>query len=327
MAHNIKPRDIQVGTKVAWHQNTHVEDTITADNCRIRYGMSIEPTFFQNVNGDYVMANGRQIVSLDDNLPVGRPVGTDYKIIDNRQIWDSVAEGLGGTKHKIVSCGTVQNRSLGFISVEICDSFKAANRMVETVMNIIWGHGGNHSVIARTGFTVIVCHNTLNRAMSEHTDFKLSVRHTRNANVMDLGRAIDAHIGVNAEFRQAMDSLHEQSCSQDTARKIYVGFVTKGVEPKTNVGTTRMQNTVDSLMNLFNTGKGNSGSTLADVYNGATDYYTHCNSKKDRWSQFVKSEFGTGNARKSDLYDIMNSSDKLKETVKRGAHVMESVTA
>ena len=319
MAHNIQTRDIQTGVKMAWHKKTNVVESITAENCGIIYSMSIEPLYIKR--GDLLVeANGRQVVSNDDGLPVGRAVGQDYKLIANSEIWNAVASGLEGSKHEIVSCGTVSDRSLGFISVKVSDNFIAANRDTANVMNVIWGHGGNKSVVARSGFTVVVCQNTLNVAMAEHADFKLSIRHTAKANVFDLSKAIDAHIGVAAEFKSAMDALHSVNATASVARKIYAGFLADET-PETKTGVTRLSNAVDSMETLFASGKGNAGRTMADVLNGATDYYSHGNGENP-WKQFVSSEFGAAGTNKTRLLEILRNPAELSATILRGESVL-----
>lgn len=304
---------------MAWHKKTNVVESITAENCGIIYGMSIEPLYIKR--GDLLVeANGRQVVSNDDGLPVGRAVGQDYKLIANSEIWNAVASGLEGSKHEIVSCGTVSDRSLGFISVKVSDNFIAANRDTANVMNVIWGHGGNKSVVARSGFTVVVCQNTLNVAMAEHADFKLSIRHTAKANVFDLSKAIDAHIGVAAEFKSAMDALHSVNATASVARKIYAGFLADET-PETKTGVTRLSNAVDSMETLFASGKGNAGRTMADVLNGATDYYSHGNGENP-WKQFVSSEFGAAGTNKTRLLEILRNPAELSATILRGESVL-----
>jgi hypothetical protein len=324
MSANIQLRDVQVGNEMAWHKLTVIEPNITSENCRIRYDMSIEPIYFRTPAGDYAEANGRQIVASDDGLPVGKVVGKDYKLISNSEVWDSVQNGLGGTKHKIVSCGTVDNRALGFVSIKIAEDFHAANRNTQAVMNVLWGHGGNKAVIARTGFTVVVCQNTFNMAMSERSDFKLSIRHTSKANVLDLGKAIDAHIGVTAEFQKAMNELNSVDASPTTARKVYTGFLCDEEVPETKTGISRLSNTVDDMVSLFQRGKGNAGRTMADVFNGATDYYSHESSggRANAWKQFNSSEFGSGDKRKSEFFEVLTNPDALAATVRQGEKVL-----
>ena len=321
MAHNIQKRDIQTGISMAWHKLTNVVEKIDETTASILYPMYISDTFYRDADGNEQVANARQIVSSDDNLPIGRGVGVDYKLISNREIWESVVQGLEGTKHEVVSVGTVNDRSLGFISVKIAEDFKAANRETAATLNIMWGHGGNKAVLARTGFTVVVCQNTLDIAMAEKSDLKLSIRHTAKANVLDLGKAIDSHIGVAAEFKKAMDGLHVIEAKADTARKIYAGFLSEGETPETKTGISRLTNTVDELERLFNSGKGNSGRTMADVFNGLTDLYSHGNGQNP-WKQYVSSEFGAGSKTKSEFFDVLNCASRRDDAKRNGEKVL-----
>lgn len=324
--HNIQTRDVQVGVEMAWHKLTKVEEKIDRNNCRILYPMAMHPLYYQDSDGNFREANGRQIISLDDGGAVGRPVGKDYKLIANTEIWDAVEQGLAGTQHQIVSCGSVNNRALGFISVKISEQFKAANRETNSTMNILWGHGGNRAVVARTGFTVVVCQNTYNMAMKEKGDFKLSIRHTAKANVLDLGKAIDAHIGVVAEFKNAMDEFHSVDVKTDDARKIFAGFIADDKIPETKTGISRFTNTLDKVQNLFLVGKGNSGRTLADVFNGVTDYYSHESSGGDsRWKQFVSSEFGAGDVRKGEFFDVLSDRNSTEAVKRQGELVLSAL--
>lgn len=322
MAHNIQKRDTQVGIEMAWHKLTQVVPQIDETNAGILYPMYIAETYFKTPEGVEVESNGRQIVTADDNLPVGRPVGSDYKLISNKEIWDAIQEGLSGTQHTIVSCGSVADRSLGFVSVKVADNFIAAKRDTQNVMNILWGHGGNKAVTARSGFTVVVCQNTFNMAMAEKSDFKLSLRHTANANVLDLSKAIDAHIGVAAEFKLAMDKLDSVDVKQSEARKIFAGFIAGGETPETKSGITRFTNTLDRIQELFVSGKGNAGRTMADVFNGVTDYYSHESTGGTAWKQFASSEFGSAAVRKTDFFEVLSDSAKLRETAKHGEGVL-----
>ncbi len=322
MAHNIQKRDIQTGVEQAWHKLTNVVENIDETNAGILYPMYIAETYFKTPDGKEVASNGRQIVAGDDNLPIGRTVGNDYKLISNREIWDAVQDGLSGTSHKIVSCGTVADRSLGFVSVKVAENFIAAKRDTQNVMNVLWGHGGNKAVVARSGFTVVVCQNTFNMAMGERSDFKLSFRHTANTNILDLGKAIDAHIGVTAEFKLAMDGLDAVDVKASEARKIFAGFISGGETPESKTGISRFSNTLDRVQELFVSGKGNSGRTLADVFNGVTDYYSHESTGGTAWKQFSSSEFGSAGNRKTEFFDILTNPDTLRSTTFRGESIL-----
>lgn len=331
MAHNIQNRDIQTGIKQAWHGLTNIVESVTRENSGIDYDMDTVPLYIKLPDGSEVETDHRQIISLDDNLPVGKPVSETYCVISNTRIWDMIESALSGTKHEVVSVGTVADRSKGFISVKLDESFTAASRATEPFLNLLWGHGGNISLMARTGFIVTVCENTFNANMGRRGgDLSLSIKHSLNAlgRVEDMAKAIDAYCGVVAEFKQAMNTLESVACDEENARKIFHGVLAPDTFEKNLTVSTRQRNTVDRLISLYATGRGNTGSNLADVFNASTDYFTHESSGgKDLMKQFVSSEFGAGNNQKAMFYDMLTNEETLRDTTTRGEKVMMAMTA
>jgi hypothetical protein len=327
MSANIQSIDVQVGTETAWHKMTHVKPVINRGNCEIIYPMHKEP--LQTVSG---IATGFFGIVCDDvNAVVGSPVGADYTLIDHDMIWDMVDKALAGTSHTIVSCGTVGSRSRGFISVKLSANFVAAGRDTEDVLNIIWGHGGKCAVIGRTGITVIVCQNTLSLALARRGNFNFNVRHTGNAihKLDGMSEAIDAHCGVVAEFKQTMEQFTKQSCNPTEARQIFAGFLVR--EDKPEEVSTRASNQIDEFVSLYQRGKGNTGKDFADVFNATSDYYTHSSSGgENRWKQVESSEFGMGNRRKTEMFNLLNGADvpdlgNLATVRSRGDKVLQLV--
>jgi hypothetical protein len=308
--HDIRKRDVQVGLEMAWHKLTKVVDVIGKENCGLIYPMSMQRLNLPDGNQTDFYA----IVSDDDGKAIGDSVREGYKLISNEQIWDTVAEALKGSSHKIVSSGSVSGRSKCFMSIKVAEDFIAANRLTQNTLNIIWGHGGTVSVIGRSAFHAIVCRNTFNLALKRgkkgDTDFSLSVRHTGNADVKiaNLGEAIDKHYGVVAEFQKAMDDVAAQSVNHTEAKQFFAGFLVRDEDPKEIA--ERTSNRIDRLMELFRFGEGNSGKDRADVFNAITDFYTHESSGgENQWRQFESSEFGSGNTRKSEAYKLLVNPD------------------
>ena len=330
MAANIQERDIQTGITMAWHSDTNVVPTITKENAGTNYAMETRPLFIEKSDGTKIETDHKQIVSLDDELPIGKPVSSGYCLIDNSRIWDMVQDALLGMSHKIVSVGTVDNRSKGFISVKLDEAFTAASRLTEPLLNLIWGHGGNISLIARSGFTVTVCENTFNVNLGRKgKDFNLSLKHTKNAldRIQNMNEAIQNYAGVVAEFQAAMDSFEAVSCDEENARKIVSGIVTPDTFERELTVATRTRNNIDRMVTLFGHGAGNKGETLADVFNAATDYYSHESSGGDnnRMKQYVSSEFGSGQRMKETFFNVLSDEDELSTVRTRGEKVMLAI--
>jgi hypothetical protein len=126
-------------------------------------------------------------------------------------------------------------------------------------------------------------------------------KHSKNlkASLPEIGNMVDKAIGVQAEFILELEKLANIPCAQSKAEKIYTGFVSP---PEAEKLSSRGRGIVDSLLSLFVRGKGNSGENMADLFSGATDYYSHESAGENRWKQFVSSEFGAGSNRKQEFW-------------------------
>jgi hypothetical protein len=350
MSDQIELRDIQTGVEMGWHKKTNVVPEITRENCGIVYTMEKHvmapytsrplPGYvkYTDDKGNVLYFNTEPkdfnaIVSLDDGMPIGGAVGKGYKMYDNGRMFEMVQESIKGTRHKIVSIGTICNRSKCFASIRLdgASTFKAGGRETENVLNILWGHGGAFSIQARSGMTVVVCANTFAMAMGQGRDFTFKLKHTGNADakLANMAQAIDAHYGVVSEFRAAMDSFADTTCTKGQAERILAGFLVRDTD-ETEV-STRTQNQLETLNTLFARGKGNRGENMCDLFNAVTDYYTHESSGGDDvWRQVESSEFGMGQTRKGEMYSLLRGSDVPKlgnlDTVsKRGDKVLKLI--
>ena len=332
MAHMIGERDAQFGLAQAWHGLTRVVeaiDTLTiADD--FLYPQVCRQLQFENELGDAVKVEAKQIVSLDDELPIGLPVGMDYKLLTNKDIWEAIARALIGTRHEIVSAGSVRDRELCFVSIKLADSFTdGKGNETQPYLNIQWGHGSKFAVYVVNVATKIVCANTFTMSLNGNKLFKM--KHTKNADELRIEEAIDAHFGVAQEFDLAMQEAESKDIAPEDARKVFAGFISQGREAKTQTGASRLLNTTDRLCELFQHGKGNFGSNRLDVYHAGTDYYSHESSgyagtdKFDQGKQFVSSEFGTGAERKNELLSIITQDDEWTKTRENGEKVLHSI--
>ncbi len=279
----------------------------------------------------YVETGSQQLFALDDNLPIGPAVNDTYGMVSNSEMWDVIETGLAGTTHKIVSAGSVEDRTKVFVSVEMGNGeITAAGRKTSAVLNFLWGHGGKLAVKAKTGFTVVVCANTLAVALREKGEFNLGFKHTKNAKskLEGMAEAVKRHFAKVEEFVKINDRLADVACTDSRAREIFTGLIMRPAklsdfEPAKM--STRSANQVDALVELFSNKKqGNDGINFADLLNAVTDYYTHANSGgDDKWRQFVSSEFGAGQSAKEDFYRLLGGtvSDKAGDKAQADAEL------
>tara|TARA_A100001037_G_C15079651_1_gene603576 strand:+ start:173 stop:1375 length:1203 start_codon:yes stop_codon:yes gene_type:complete len=333
MSHEITFRDIQLGLSMAWHRLTSIVEKIDRESAEpMLYPMDTVPLVAKvpMIVGDAseiveTTVNSKQIVSLDDGLPIGKPVGIDYKLLSNVDIWEAMENALVGTKYKIVSAGTVRERSLAYISIEFADSIEdSKGNKTKPLFNLQWGHGGNMPVVGIDSCIKIVCANTYR--MSLKGGFALKMKHTKNASALELSEAIDNHIGVAKDFELAMKKAESIEVDTVTAREVFAGFHQRGKaipQEYSKTGGTRLANYVDRLETLFHYGAGNAGQTRYDMFNSATDFYSHessggDDSDKSRMKQFTSSEFGSGATLKGEFFNVIDRDDKFEETRQHG---------
>lgn len=325
MSDNILENDIQTGLEMAWHGRTNVVDKITKENCGICYGMSLADIYYQAGTKKqgavtvpvYAKSPVGKLVICDDGVVIGQ-VSDTFALITHSQIWDAIQEGIKGTDHKIESVVTMQNRQLGAISVGL-GSFRACGEEHLSRLNVCWGNTGKMELMLKLGTTKIVCNNTFNVAVRERGTKLMRVRHTKNgvARVeIDMPQAIARAVGVRAELEAAMKALDKAKVDEPTATQFFAGFVAPSEADELS---TRAENTVTRLSELYRGGAGNRGKSRADVFGAITDYYSHESSGgNNRWKQYVSSEIGAGAKAKERAFAILSDDEAFSKTVERG---------
>lgn len=303
-----KTRDKMVSHQQEWHGKAIVISKgtpIVEANCEICYPMEKQSTFLKQPDGSYKEDGQFRVVSLDDNLPIGDSVGKNYVVVDNCERIrgaEEICKTHGGT---IESAGTVGDRQIGFCSIQVDAPIKIADEPTTLYLNRVWGHGGTKGLIDKLAITKQVCQNTIQMSLAEYSDFATSARHTAGSirQMGDLSKTFAAYKKLAGEYKELMEKWATTKVSPDKARHIFAGFIVKNNDA-TEV-STRSANDIEELVLLFRIGKGNTGKTIADVFNAFTDYYTHKSAGADLWKQFESSEFGSGLDKKLVAYRLL----------------------
>jgi phage/plasmid-like protein (TIGR03299 family) len=301
MASEIINRDVQVGLEMAWHGKTKVVETVTKE---LAFPFEIErkPIYVMSPKVRKVK-DFEVFVCSDDNEIAGKPVQSSYNGLTNERYWEVIQNSLGGTKHQILSAGTLFDRSRRFVTVKLENNpdFKVGDREFKANMTLLDSIDGTWAIRAINTDVNTVCANTARKTLRDKSgEFQFSVRHTEKMSdkLTEMERAIESLVGVAAQYNAAMLMAHETPISTDTARNLFVGFL--GREEKEL--STRSLNTASRLHELFTGGAGNRGETVLDAISAVTDYYSHESSGgENRYKQFVSSEYGSGSRKKTEF--------------------------
>lgn len=316
MAHEISNIDKQQGIVQAWHGLTEIVQDLTVENNWLNtWDVVTRPMVILGADGKPIETPFKLMTASDDSsIQIGVPFAESYSPITNKMFLETLKESiLGITGLKLESVGSVSERGKIFASFKISEDCRTiGNRTFESYLNFGSSHDKSTPFWFNTSNICTVCQNTLRLNLNTKKSkdgLHGRVRHTKNASLGldNVSAIIEKAMGAQAEFNAIFKTLDETPSTEADAVKLFAGFIGEG-----EVMATRSSNTVDRLTELFKSGKGNRGETLADVFSAVTDYYSHESSGgEDRLKQFTSSEFGSAAEKKNDfLSSIINRDDR-----------------
>lgn len=211
-------------------------------------------------------------------------VSDRYSIIQNEQVFKTMSESFKGTglDYTLSCIGTLGGLKKFFISVAVGDDdggFMVNGDKFHGNVNFITSHDGG-SFHAHDSLTRIVCANTLRSSMAGNKNVKFKIRHKGDtaSKCEDLSRYLNGVFTARDEFVENMGKLADQRVAGDDIRQVVGGFFVKEAfkrgEKLEEGFKTRSLNMIDGITDLAISGRGNSGRSLYDALNGATEFWT-----------------------------------------------------
>ena len=314
MSAEIQIRDSQAGVAMAWHGLTKVVPIVTKE---IAFPFEIErKPIFINTGKLVKVPDFSVFVSSDDKQICGKPMADTYHALTNSRFWEIVENSLGGTGATVESAGTLKDRSRRFITVHLNENkdFAIGERVFQNRVSFLDSIDGSTYFYGVNSSTCVVCANTFRMVKNDASaGFKFKLRHTQGMPVAIEGmeKTINELIGVAAEFKIALEAAASEKVNEVQAKNLFAGWIGIGAKEL----STRAENTVTRLTELYRGGAGNRGETLLDTFQAVTDFYSHESSGGEdkpnfRWKQFNSSENGDGRASKEHFYSSIFSFEK-----------------
>lgn len=252
----------------------------------------------------------------DDKEIAGVPVRDSYDTLTNARFWEIVNNSLGGTDAVVESAGTLKDRTRRFITIRMGmnPDFTVGNRVFKNRISFLDSVDGSTNFYGINSSTCVVCANTFRMVRGDKSgEFRFKLRHTRGliTAIEGMETTINELCGVGGEFKAAMEAAAEMPVNEEETKHLFAGWLADG---ETEI-STRFANTATRLTELSRVGRGNSGTTLLDVFSGATDFYSHESSGGEdkpgfRWKQAESSEIGAGAKAKESFYRSIFQWDK-----------------
>lgn len=289
----------------------------------------------------YIMPN-HKILAADYRLCRPDLVGTPHEIvplhipknsyrpIENAELFallrDSLADVLD--KGATVTCaGTLEAGKKCFASVSIGDELrvktKTGNETIKTSLNFVTSHDGTLGLRCYDSMIRIVCMNTLRWSLEAQGEVGFSVYHTANASlkINHVAEMVQAIMAGRGEFVRCMEELAQIDADTRQLANIPLGYFASMQDKKEELAT-RSLNAGEEITRLAYRGKGNSGRTLYDLANGATEYWTSgegTGKKSDTSERMYKAEFAGAADHKTRFVQGLLDTDTRNEWSKLGA--------
>ena len=317
MSDMLTERDVQAGVSEAWHRKTTIVEEVTPE-VAMPFEVVVSPLYVRLPDLKLERLEGHNILLADDdNLPVGAPFLESYCPNKIGTFWDTLTNGLQGREFKIISAGTVENRSKLFASVQITDGFTIGGKEFKDYITLLDSFDKSMAFTCRYTNVCVVCSNTFAAAMNSGKQVGRA-KHTKNfeGNVDRLVNAIDEFAGISAKFNDLLGEASVADITEGNAREWITGVNFPGKKELGNADKQKFAR----MTELFRVGSGNAGKTRLDAFSALTEWHSHESSnRKDSGSQYISSEFGTSAMVKTRgvqaLEEWEETADKGKKTL------------
>ena len=245
-------------------------------------------------------------------------VGKDYEVVQNVnafEFFDSIVGGKDGILYE--TAGALGKGERIFITAKLPDYIRVGkDDLIEQYLFLTTSHDGYGSITAAFTPVRIVCANTLNAAMRNHSN-GIKIRHTASANE----RLKQAHqlLGITNQLADELEEVFNHWSKiriTDNAVKHLIQIAmapNKEVLQNLQNGkqdelSTTYNNMVSSVMEYALTSptqqEATTKGTLFGAYNAVTGYFQNVRNFKDDESKFKSIMYGTGLQRSQTAFDL-----------------------
>lgn len=245
-------------------------------------------------------------------------VGNDYEIVQNVNafdFFDSIVGGKDGILYE--TAGVLGKGERIFITAKLPDYIRIGrDDLIEQYLFLTTSHDGYGSITAAFTPIRVVCQNTLNAALRNHSH-SIKIRHTASA----VDRLKQAHqlLGITNLLANELEEVFNNWSRIRIADTAVKRLIQTAMAPNKEVLQNLQSGNLDELSTTYNnmvssvmeyaltnptqqevTTKG----TLFGAYNAVTGYFQNVRNYKDDESKFKSIMYGTGLQRSQTAFDL-----------------------
>ena len=277
-----------------WHrQGQEIPDGIQCidtalEAARMTYNV-LKSDVFADVNGQRVQIAGKCLVYRDEDGKQLGVNGSDFQVIQPREVFECVQEFIQGGELTIDTMGTMKEGKQIFMSLSVTgDPLEVVpGDMVERHLMALDGYDGNTPLTFASVATTPVCNNTVRAALAEAKGRGKGLvrkRHTKNVLRSDRVVAMREAMGIATHqfetFVEFGKSLAEVKMSDKDVQDFYSAIVMGdkgGTEP--SEWTSQQRRKVAEMLCCYKEGDGQEidgrKGTAWGAFNGVTAWTNH----------------------------------------------------
>ena len=254
----------------------------------------------------------------NDNNAVLGVVGKDYEVVQNVnafEFFDAIVGGGDGILYE--TAGALGKGERIFITAKLPGYIRVGHQdMIEQYLMLTTSHDGFGSITAAFTPVRVVCQNTLNAAMRNHTN-AIKIRHTASAN----DRLKQAHtlMGISGNMAEELEGIFNHwsqvKITDKQVKKLIQVAMAPNKEPITNLElglldklSTNYTNIVDSVYEYAlgspTQQMDTTAGTVYGAYNAITGYFQNVRTYKDGEAKFKSIMDGTAKQRGQAAFDL-----------------------
>ena len=310
----------------AWHNlGQIVQDYPTSAEALKFAGLDFDvvksPNIHRLPDGNEVVSNNSFFTFRSDNGAIpGDKLGADYQVIQNRDAFNFFDEIVGGDGILYETAGALGQGERIFITAKLPDYIKVGNNdLIEKYLFLTTSHDGFGSITAAFTPIRIVCNNTLNAAMKNHSN-SIKIRHTANA--QDRLKLAHKVLGISNNLSTQLEEVFNRWAKVRITDAEVKKLVQIAMVPNKEVLSNIQKGMDDDLSTCFvnmcdavfeysqvsssqqeQTTKG----TLFGAYNAVTGYFQNVRNYKDDKAKFKSIMNGTAQIKAQKAFDLCTS--------------------
>ena len=294
----------------AWHglgarlsQVATAQEAIEAAN--MGWEVEMREVFIQTPSGQFMAVPNKKAVTRMDNGKVYGVFSDGYTPLQNRDAFTFFDSVVGAGEAIYHTAGTLAGGSRIWILAKLPGDLKLSDTdVLERYILLANSHDGSLAVTMKPTTVRVVCNNTLSVALGGETNKLFRAVHT--SSVMQRVNQARETLGLQeayfAMMMRGIERLADERMTQTAANEFLVELF--GQEENPEAISTRMQNQIDTVGNLFVKGTGNHGVNRWDMLNAVTEFVDHKRTKDDD-KRLDAAWFGGGKDLKQKAWNLL----------------------